>query len=295
MCFEDILNKKQKQIFETYNNYFAALQTSKIADTTAPTPLRLLVHGSPGCGKSYLTHKIFNKAKQYDLQVGCCAYMGKAATLMPKGRTIHNFLGLKRCKKNALLFNWSDLKRNQSYGKTLNHFKRDKIGMIIIDEISMLTPKFLATIDQRLRTLTGNHKDPFGNLSVILMGDFFQIPPVQGVSLFSSVLNNNFEEESSSPLIHGSWLFSNFKMIELNEQMRAPDDERHMEMLNQMRIQLSGQPAVSAEHLKRYSYFSSKDVLDDKSWLTAPVIVLNNKERVHLNAPRSKLYAKISG
>ena len=198
------LNEKQQQVFDTFNNLFAAINVSKITGTPLPQPVRLLVTGGAGVGKSYLTHKIFEKAKEYGLHVGCCACMGKAAILMPEGRTIHNFLGLKCHKKDNLLYNWENVPNAQSIGKTSTHFKRDQIALVIIDEISMLTPNFLAIIDQKLRILTGNHNELFGNLSVMLSGDFFQIPPVKGKSLFSSVLNLNLEQQNSNPEIHGS-------------------------------------------------------------------------------------------
>jgi hypothetical protein len=227
--------------------------------------------------------------------IGCCAYTGKAATLMPQGRTIHNFIGLKRQKQNVLLYDWASRSNITSIGKTLKHFKREKIAMVVIDEISMLTPNFLAIIDQKLRTLTGNYNDTFGNLAIMLMGDFFQIPPINGTSLFSSVLNNNNTQQDSNPLIHGSWLFSLFKKIELTQQMRAPDDIHHMKILDQMRNYTLRQPSVTRENLNYYKYLTSDDITSDSAWLTAPIIVLNNLERVNLNATRSKIYSKFFG
>ena len=250
------LNPKQLEIFNTCDTYFQALRTAQLSNQQSPLPLCLLVHGRPGCGKSFLTHKIYEKAKHYGMVIGCCAYTGKAATLMPQGRTIHNFIGLKRTKQNVLLYDWASRSNINSIGKTLKHFKRDKIAMVVIDEISMLTPNFLAIIDQKLRTLTGNYNDTFGNISIMLMGDFFQIPPINGMSLFSSVLNTNNMQHDSNPLIHGSWLFSLFKKIELTQQMRAPDDIDHMKILNQMRNYTLRQPSVTRDNLNYYKYLT---------------------------------------
>ena len=63
--------------------------------------------------------------------------MGKVALLMPEGRIIHNFLGLKCHKKDNLFYNRENVPNAQSIGKTLNHFKRDQIALVIIDEISL--------------------------------------------------------------------------------------------------------------------------------------------------------------
>ena len=58
---------------------------------------------------------------------------------------------------------------------------------LIIDDISMVSAKFLAEIDMRLRSAAqaiGAHKKdaaaqdrPFGGLNLILAGDFWQLPP----------------------------------------------------------------------------------------------------------------------
>ena len=49
--------------------------------------------------------------------------------------------------------------------------------MIIIDEISMVGNKRLNFIDTRLQQLTGT-KVAFGGLSVIAVGDLYQLKPI---------------------------------------------------------------------------------------------------------------------
>jgi hypothetical protein len=103
----------------------------------------------------------------------------------------------------------------------MKHFKKEKIAMLIIDEISALKPEFLAIIDQRLRTLTGKYDEEFGGLAVILMGDFFQLPPVKSKeTLYSAVLKlPELNPTTSSPaLMHGAFLFSTFRLRELNHE-----------------------------------------------------------------------------
>jgi hypothetical protein len=112
----------------------------------------------------------------------------------------------------------------------------------------------------------------------MLTGDFFQIPPIKGKSLFSSVLNLNLSQQNSNPEIHGSWLFSLFKHVELKQQMRAADDVEHMDMLNCMR-NVDGQQSVTRRHLNQYRYLTPQDFMNDSSWASAPILVLNNKEK----------------
>ena len=49
--------------------------------------------------------------------------------------------------------------------------------MIVIDEISMVGKRLLNFVDTRLQQLTGTKMD-FGGISIIAVGDFYQLKPV---------------------------------------------------------------------------------------------------------------------
>ncbi|KZR98801.1 Uncharacterized protein APZ42_005616 [Daphnia magna] len=57
--------------------------------------LRLLVHGGPGTGKSFLTKRIQERAEEMGLQVACMALTGIAAGIMPQGTTCHYRLAIR--------------------------------------------------------------------------------------------------------------------------------------------------------------------------------------------------------
>ena len=290
------LNVQQKKVLNECVTYFQLLSVSKISGAPPPVPPKILIHGSPGVGKSYLTHKIFEAGNQLGLEVGCCAYMGHPATNMPSGRTIHNYLGIPVFDKDDYLFDWHSPPSTQSLAETLTHFNAEKIGMIIIDEISMITPGFLANIDQKLRMLTGKFDEPFGNIAMMLMGDFYQIPPVKAkINLYAAALKKNLIDSHSDPVIHGAWLFTMFKLVELTEQMRAANDAEHIAMLNRMRNGCEGEQNITQNDLARHKYFSFEDVISDANWAEAPVVTLTNKERIFLNAIRSQHFARLSG
>ena len=78
------LNEKQQQIFDTCDKYFAALYISTLSNSKSPTPLRLLINGPPGCGKSYLTHEIFKKAKSTICKSDAALTLGKQQYSCPK-------------------------------------------------------------------------------------------------------------------------------------------------------------------------------------------------------------------
>src|SRR4029077_15754265 len=53
----------------------------------------------------------------------------------------------------------------------------EKTKVLIIDEISMLPARALSLVDAVCRHIRGQQA-PFGGLQVVLVGDFFQLPPV---------------------------------------------------------------------------------------------------------------------
>ena len=289
------LNPKQHLLLQQCKTYFQALSVSRSSRLPPPPPIYKLVHGPPGVGKSYVTHQIVEAAAKLGIEVGCCAYMGHPATNMPLGRTVHNYLGIPVMETNQM-YKWSSPPSIQSLGQTLTHFDREKIGMIIIDEASMIQPQFLAEIDQKLRILTGNFNDAFGNIAILLMGDFYQIPTVQcKITLPAAALKKDLVECSEDPVIHGAWLFTLFNLIELDQQMRAANDPAHMTMLHRMRIPHPGQNPICEYDLNRHKYLSYDDIITDPSWTEAPVVVVDNKTRITLNAVRSKYFAHTRG
>ena len=56
---------------------------------------------------------------------------------------------------------------------------------LIIDEMSMMGHKMLAWVDKHLRQASGKLDSPLGGFSVILFGDFGQLPPVGDRPLYA--------------------------------------------------------------------------------------------------------------
>lgn len=64
--------------------------------------------------------------------------------------------------------------------KKLKHIK-----YLIVDEVSMLGQNMMAWVDKRLRQATTHLDVPFGGISVLLIDDFAQLPPVGDRPLFA--------------------------------------------------------------------------------------------------------------
>ena len=92
----------------------------------------------------------------------------------------------------------------------------------------MVGNRTLSFIDTRLQQLTGT-KEVFGGLSVIAVGDLYQLKPV-GDKLICLDL-----EEGASSLARNVWK-ELFKMYELVDIMRQKDDLDFAHLLNRLRL-----------------------------------------------------------
>lgn len=112
--------------------------------------------------------------------VGLCASTGKAASLI-KGKTIHSYLGIGMGR--GTVDDW--VKRINSRSKKLIYSTLRAVQTIIVDEISMISAKMLDDISEYLKQIR-NSGDPFGGVQMIFVGDFAQLPPVNGAFAFTS-------------------------------------------------------------------------------------------------------------
>jgi hypothetical protein len=80
--------------------------------------------------------------------------------------------------------------------KTLNDEKcdtlintYDQLRLVLINEISLLGNKMFSFIDHRLHVIKQVHKELMGDLDVIMVGDFYQAPPIRDSWIFKSKTN----------------------------------------------------------------------------------------------------------
>ena len=100
---------------------------------------------------------------------------------------------------------------------------------MVIDEISMVSKDVFDYVNLRLQQIKGNRK-PFGGMSVLAVGDFYQLPPVG----------------SDKPLCIAdeavSGLWADFQLVDLTEIMRQRDDRIFAELLNRLRVKGKADP-----------------------------------------------------
>lgn len=137
----------------------------------------ILITGPGGTGKTFLIRSIYREMTSKI--VGVTALTGAAATLMTDihARTLHSWAGISA----------KDLSVDQQIryvSRKADAVKRwQDTDILIIDEVSMMTPQMAVYLDEvgrriRGRVFKGNKDVPFGGIQIVFVGDFFQLPPI---------------------------------------------------------------------------------------------------------------------
>ena len=106
-----------------------------------------------------------------------------------------------------------------------------RLMLLIIDEVSMVGSNMLLEIHKRLQQIKGVSNDVvFGGVSILAVGDLFQLPPVCQAPVFSTVSDCYAQLYGS-----GSLCVDKFLIIELTEVMRQRGDREFSELLCRVR------------------------------------------------------------
>jgi ATP-dependent DNA helicase PIF1 len=168
----------------------------------------ILITGPAGTGKSYTIKHIIELLNNNKKNVGLTATTGTAAFIIG-GQTIHSFLGLG-INDSSLADIFINIKKHSNIYKRLV-----ELDVLIIDEVSMLDTILFEKISDIFCYIKSHSlkdiellKKPFGGIQIILIGDFCQLAPVNGIYCFLSKL----------------WETANIKVILLDELVRQNDD-----------------------------------------------------------------------
>jgi len=134
------------------------------------TGASIFLTGQPGSGKTHTVNRYLQWLKQRGVDYAYTASTGIAAT-HGHGVTIHAWSGIG--VRDAL--HRRDLDTLAANRRLATRIERAKV--LVIDEISMLPARSLTLVDTVCRHIRGV-PSPFGGLQMVLVGDFFQLPPV---------------------------------------------------------------------------------------------------------------------
>ncbi len=181
----------------------------------------IFLTGDAGTGKSFLIGAIV-KCKKF---TAVTAMTGSAALLI-NGSTLHSFLGIGLAKEPA-----EKLARSvRKFTPVVNRILETKT--LIVDESSMLSDELFEKVDAFLKIIKRSCK-PFGGIQMVLVGDPFQLCPVEGSYFFTSKI----------------WEESGFIRRNLTVNMRQKGDPLFKEILDTVRF--GGCPPKYVEILEK--------------------------------------------
>jgi ATP-dependent DNA helicase PIF1 len=182
----------------------------------------LFITGPGGTGKSFLLQTLYANYKSYSGGKKMCitAMTGCAALLLgPWAKTLHSWAGIGLGRNPVDMAVKSILVDSHKKKRWLS------TDCLVIDEVSMMTPALMEYIDVVGRQVR-KCDTPFGGIQIVLVGDFYQLPPVSKESQDS---DKTFAFES--PL----WSTVVKKTIQLTQILRQKD-VLFQQILNEARI-----------------------------------------------------------
>ncbi len=171
--------------------------------------------GAPGTGKTHVLKEYISYVRSHQIAASVTASTGIAASHI-QGITLHSFAGL------GITDNLSekDLKNILTKGHIVSRIRKTRI--LIIDEISMVSPAIFEAVDQILKRVHVSEK-PFGGIQILMSGDFFQLPPVTKKPQKKKYIWQTTLWEELDPVI--CYLHENFRQ----------EDHNFIEILNEIR------------------------------------------------------------
>jgi len=281
-------NSDQTNVLNVIQRHIERLQSKKSSD-----PFILLIHGGPGVGKTWTVNKARELFEAAGMETVSTAFTGSAATMIPTAETMHSLVSLNTRDPDNVLSPLNDKAMAAAEIKL-----RDK-SILIIDEVSMVSSVMLGKLHQRLSEIRKSQL-PFGGMSLLMVGDFLQLKPVRGSGLYSDLVDLHLGKSSGAQVqIHtnvfrtqGLRLFSQAKLLDLKEQVRAASDPVQVGFISKMR-DLNEKESVSSALLQSLQEhtLTAEDVRKP-GWDEAPLCVTSNQERAHLTPLLATAFAK---
>ncbi len=179
------------------------------------TGANVFITGEPGAGKSYVLREYISYLRKMGIDPAITASTGIAATHIG-GMTIHSWSGIG-IRQDMSPYELDALASKEYVAKRIA-----KTKVLIIDEISMLTPKMFSLVDTICRMIRQN-PEPFGGIQVVCVGDFFQLPPIQKKT-FGPKSMELFEEKLATFVYESdTWARLGMLICYISEQHRQSD------------------------------------------------------------------------
>lgn len=169
------------------------------------TGANVFLTGEPGSGKTHTINAYIAWLRKAGVEPAVTAATGIAATHIG-GVTIHSWSGIG-VKERLSPADLDAIAGRESVARRIAHAR-----VLVIDEISMLSAATFEMIDSVCREVRRS-TEPFGGLVLVVVGDFFQLPPIGRA------------DDTAFAYTSSLWRRLNPIVCYLTEQHRQDDDE----------------------------------------------------------------------
>ena len=182
-----LLSVKQRQVLyivhkrsRDYIKYLNLRVLKKVA------PFYIFLTGGGGVSKSHLIKTIHISLTKVLMHKGGNPEKPRILLLAPTGVAAININGITVHTDLSINVRSKMYPLNGRQKATLRT-RLSVVRFVIIDEISMVSNALSYEVHQRLNEIFQcDHNVPFAGLPVLICGDFYQLPPIRGLSIYTS-------------------------------------------------------------------------------------------------------------
>ena len=205
---ESMLPMLNEQQLDSYHTILSSLDQ--------PSAKQFFLHGPAGTGKTFLYKCLCSTLRAQGKIVLCVASSGIAAQLLPGGVTSHSRF---KIPLNIHEDSICSITKTSSLAEL-----RRSTSLIIWDEVPMQHKHCFDTVSKTLNDICNVEAGKqFGNIPIVLGGDFAQILPVVRHGSRGSIVN---------ACIQFSQLLPYFQQLHLTKNMRILHDDSNAEFVN---------------------------------------------------------------
>ncbi|EAU84997.2 hypothetical protein CC1G_04093 [Coprinopsis cinerea okayama7 len=255
--------------------------------------LKMYIGGMGGTGKSRVLKGIidFFKGRKEEYRIVVLAPTGNAASLID-GSTYHSYLKIFPGE------------REQDIPKRVDELRTqlECVNYIFMDEISMMSCYDMYRISRRLCDARNRADLPFGGINIIFAGDFAQLPPTTGHSLYSRKVSEyqtprqNLSEQHNS-IGKRAWMQITSVVI-LKKNMRqseeSDEDTKFRKALENLRYFNCDDDDIQFLR-SRVAEANPRIDLNDEKFRFASIITSLNADKDGYNELYSERFAEESG
>lgn len=199
--------------FSISEKYKITEDQKNILNQMTSSARNIFLTGPAGVGKSFVLRRYIESRKN---PPPILASTGAAAVQIG-GRTFHSFFGLGIMEGGFS----RTVERACQSDRLVRRLK--KIPELIIDEISMIHPEAFKAADAICKKILKSD-EPFGGIRLVMLGDFFQLPPV-----------DRFEKNNPWLFTSSLWLELNVLILSLKVSLRT-ESQLFVDILNKIRF-----------------------------------------------------------